>query len=162
MEASIKEEDASGRHPVIASPRNFWGGFALFVLSAAAYWLLGNLSAMHGYTFGAGTMPRLIAGLLAALSVVLIGMGLAIRGSALPTLALRGPLMLFSAIIFFALAVSALGIVITSFLTYLIAALATKETRWGEAVVAGVCMTVFCTVLFYYGLSLPFALWPAL
>nr|WP_246667080.1 tripartite tricarboxylate transporter TctB family protein [Agrobacterium sp. T29] len=158
----VKEGNASGARPIIASPRNFWGGFALLVLSATAYWLTGNLSAMHGYTFGAGTMPRLIASLLMVLSAILIGIGLVIRGPALPSLALRGPLTLFASIIFFAFAVSPLGIVVTSFLTYLIAALATKETRWGEAMIAGVCMTVFCTALFYYGLSLPFTLWPAL
>lgn len=162
MEASAREESASGARQVIASPRNFWGGIALLALSATAYWLVGNLSAMHGYTFGAGTMPRLIAGLLMALSAILIGIGLVARGPALPSLALRGPLMLFAAIIFFAFAIGPLGIVIASFLTYLIAALASKETRWGEALMTGVGMTAFCTALFYYGLSLPFTLWPAL
>jgi len=162
LEATVKQRAAPGSRPLIASPRNFWGGIALLVVSLTALWLVSGLSGMRGYTFGAGTMPRLIIGLLIALSIGLIGMGLVIKGASLPRLALRGPLMLFAAIIFFAVALSSLGIVLTSFFTYLIAGLASKETRWGEAVIAGACMTVFCTALFYYGLSLPFPLWPSL
>jgi putative tricarboxylic transport membrane protein len=42
----------------------------------------------------------------------------------------------------------------------MIAALGTEETRWKEAIIVGICLTVGCSLLFPYALGLPFQLFP--
>lgn len=72
----------------------------------------------------------------------------------------RGPLAISLSLIFFAAAIRPLGLVISSFIMFVIAASASKETRWIESLIAAVMLTIFCTLLFAYALELPFQLWP--
>lgn len=156
-------EDAVGAvQKRVASPRNFWGGVALFALAALGLYLASDLSVMKGYMFGAGTAPRLICYLLGGLSVLLIIAGLTVPGPALPRLAVRGPALLLCSIIFFALSVRPLGIVIATFIAFLLASAAGKDMRWREAFIAAIVVTAFCTGLFYFALGLPFSLLPRL
>jgi putative tricarboxylic transport membrane protein len=50
--------------------------------------------------------------------------------------------------------------VVSAFLTFLISALGTPETKWKETIIVGICLTAFCSFLFPYGLGLPMQLWP--
>jgi hypothetical protein len=52
------------------------------------------------------------------------------------------------------------GLMISSFLTFMISATASKETRWLEATIVAVALTGFCVLLFVYLLNLPFQLCP--
>jgi hypothetical protein len=53
-----------------------------------------------------------------------------------------------------------IGLVVASFLTWMISILGTTEMRWIESLIAAAAMTVFCVLLFVYLLNLPFQLWP--
>ena len=60
----------------------------------------------------------------------------------------------------FALTIRPLGLIASAFLSFLIAALGTTETRWRETIVVGACLTAGCSLLFPYALGLPFELLP--
>ncbi len=53
----------------------------------------------------------------------------------------RGPLFVSAAIVFFALAIRPLGLVVSAFAAFLIAAIGSHETRWIEAIIVGACLT---------------------
>lgn len=72
----------------------------------------------------------------------------------------RGPLAISISLIFFAAAIRPLGLVVSSFIMFAIAAAASKETRWIESLIAAAGLTAFCTLLFVFALGLPFQLWP--
>lgn len=72
----------------------------------------------------------------------------------------RGPLAISLSLIFFAVTIRSVGLVAASFVMFLIAAAASEETRWGEAILAAAALTAFCVFLFQYALGLPFQLWP--
>jgi hypothetical protein len=74
--------------------------------------------------------------------------------------AIRGPALVCAGILFFALAIRALGLVATSYITFVITIMATPEMRWRETIIAAAAMTAFCVALFVYLLQLPFDLWP--
>jgi hypothetical protein len=42
----------------------------------------------------------------------------------------------------------------------IVSSAATEEVRWREAIIWAASLTLFCALLFVYGLKLPFALWP--
>jgi hypothetical protein len=65
-----------------------------------------------------------------------------------------------SAILFFALAIRPLGLVVSAFVSFLVAAMGSHETRWIEAVIVGACLTLGCALLFPYVLGLPMPMFP--
>jgi len=82
------------------------------------------------------------------------------EGAHLATYAWRGPLFVSLSILSFSATIRPLGLVISAFASFMIAALGTPETRWREAIIVGICLTVGCSLLFPYALGLPLQLFP--
>jgi putative tricarboxylic transport membrane protein len=144
----------------IHNPQDYYGGLALVGLALFAFWAAGDLPGMRGFSFGPGTAPRLFAGVLLVFGIGVTAIGLFVEGSPLEPYAIRGPLLVTAAILFFAASVRPAGLVLASFVTFMISAAGSSETRWIEAMIAAVGLTAFCVGLFVYGLNLPFQLWP--
>jgi putative tricarboxylic transport membrane protein len=130
------------------------------VIAIFALWASSDLQGMHGFSFGAGTAPRMFAVLLLGLGAAVAVMGLLFEGQHLATYHWRGPLFVSLSILGFAVMIRPLGLVLSAFLTFMISALGTHETRWKETIIVGICLTAFCSFLFPYGLGLPMQLWP--
>jgi len=64
------------------------------------------------------------------------------------------------AISIFAATIRPFGLVIATYLAFVVSNAGSKEVRWVEALVAGLVMTIFCVGLFVYLLGLPFQLTP--
>ena len=144
----------------IRGPQDFVGGVVLMALAVFALWASSDLQGMHGFSFGAGTAPRMFAGLLLLLGAAIALMGILTDGPHVATYAWRGPLFVSLAIVSFAVTIRPLGLVVSAFASFMISALGTHETRWTEAVIVGICLTVGCAVLFPYVLGLPMPLFP--
>ncbi len=145
----------------VPNHRDYYGGLALIALALIAFWAGGDLPGTRGFSFGAGTAPRLFAGLLAVVGGVITVVGLlAPADEPMGRYAIRGPVLVTAGIITFALLIRPVGLVFASFLTFMISALASKETRWIETTITAAALTAFCVVLFVYLLGLPFQLWP--
>jgi putative tricarboxylic transport membrane protein len=145
----------------IRDPRSFYGGMALVGLSIFGLWSSSNLPGQQDVAFGPGTVPRLLAGLLLVLGVAIAVIGLIRDGTGVERIALRGPLMVAASIFTFAVAVRPLGLVTSAFLTFVVAGIASTETKWVENLAAAAVLTAFCAFLFPYALGLPFPLWPS-
>ena len=159
--------DAPSQGPVksimptwVRGPQDFVGGIALMAIAAFALWASSDLQGMHGFSFGAGTAPRMFAVLLLGLGAAIALMGVLVEGQHLATYHWRGPLFVSLSILSFAVTIRPLGLVISAFLTFMISGLGTHETRWKETIIVGICLTAFCSFLFPYGLGLPMQLWP--
>jgi putative tricarboxylic transport membrane protein len=144
----------------IKGPQDFVGGLALMALALFALWASRDLQGMHGFSFGAGTAPRMFAVLLLALGFGVMLVGLLSEGAPIQKYHWRGPLFVSLAILAFAFMIRPLGLVVSAFASFMIAALGTEETRWVEAIIVGICLTVGCSLLFPYALGLPFQLFP--
>jgi putative tricarboxylic transport membrane protein len=144
----------------IKGPQDFIGGLVLVGVSIFALWACGDLQGMHGFSFGPGTAPRMFATLLMGLGAAVAVVGIVQEGPHLATYAWRGPLFVMAGIVFFAFAIRPLGLIISGLATFLISALGSDETRWTEAIVVGVCLTIGCAFLFPYVLGLPMPLLP--
>jgi putative tricarboxylic transport membrane protein len=159
--------DAPSQGPVksimptwVRNPQDFVGGIALMALAVFALWASGDLQGMHGFSFGAGTAPRMFAVLLLGLGAAIALVGLLTEGPHLATYAWRGPLFVSLSILSFALTIRPLGLVISAMASFMIAALGTPETRWKETIIVGVLLTAFCSFLFPVVLGLPLQLKP--
>lgn len=151
------EARASG---FIRNPQDFWGGAALLAVALFSLWAGSDLPGTKGFAFGPGTAPRLFGGLLAAVSLVILVNGLISDGPPLERWGIRAPFFFIASVLFFGAAVRPIGLVISAFLTLMIAAAANKDVRWGESVIWSAILTAAAVALFIYGLSLPMQLWP--
>jgi putative tricarboxylic transport membrane protein len=129
-------------------------------VAAFALWASSDLQGMHGFSFGAGTAPRMFGVLLLALGAAVALAGLVTDGAQLASYAWRGPLFVSLSILSFSVTIRPLGLVVSAFASFIIAALGTPETRWKETIIVGICLTVGCSLLFPYALGLPLQLFP--
>jgi putative tricarboxylic transport membrane protein len=144
----------------IPNPQDYYGGLALIALSLFAFWAANDLPGMRGFSFGPGTAPRLFAGVLLTFGVIITAMGVFTEGKPLERYAVRGPFWITVSILIFALTVRQAGLIIATFLSFVVSGAGSAETRWVENIIAGVVMTAFAVGLFVYLLNLPFQLWP--
>ena len=119
-----------------------------------------DLPGQRGFAFGPGTAPRLFAVMLFGLSAAVTIVGVTTAGPPIEKYKLRGPLFVLFAICLFATIIRPFGLVVASFLTWMISIYGSTEMRWIESIIAAAVMTVFCVLLFVYLLNLPFQLWP--
>ena len=144
----------------VRGPQDFVGGLALVAIALFALWASSDLQGMRGFSFGAGTAPRMFAFLLLGLGVAIAVVGVVTEGAHLATYAWRGPLFVSLAILSFAITIRPLGLIISAFASFIISALGTPETRWKETIIVGICLTIGCSLLFPYALGLPLQLLP--
>jgi putative tricarboxylic transport membrane protein len=112
----------------VRGPQDFVGGIALIAIALFALWASSDLQGMRGFSFGAGTAPRMFAYLLLGLGIAVTVVGLVTEGAHLAKYHWRGPLFVSLAIVSFAVAIRPLGLVVSAFAAFLIAAMGTHET----------------------------------
>ena len=144
----------------VRGPQDFVGGLVMVAIAAFALWASSDLQGMRGFSFGAGTAPRMFAYLLLALGAGVALTGILTDGPKLAVYAWRGPLFVSLAILAFAVSIRPMGMIFSALASFMIAALGTHETRWLETFIVGVCLTAFCSLLFPYALGLPLQMLP--
>lgn len=166
---------AGGFQFKVRGPRDFYGGLVLIGLAIIALMASSELSGSHGFAFGPGTAPRMFAILLAVVGGVVSLTGLFMDGPPIEKFAFKGPAYVVVAIVLFAslirgisleyiglpVQIPAFGLVVSTFVAFLVSIMGSAEMRWVESLIAAVTMTVFCVLLFVYALALPFQLWPS-
>jgi len=144
----------------VQNPQDVYGGMALILLALVAFVASNDLPGMRGFAFGPGTAPRLFAFTLAILSLGVVVGGLLTSGPDISGYKIRGVVFIIGSILAFAACIRPLGLVVASFATMVICAAAAEDVKWKETLIVAIVVTAFCSVLFPYGLNLPFQLWP--
>lgn len=136
------------------------------VLSGAVFVGLGAAFTLQSFNLSMGSLRSMGPGYLpAALSVLLIGFGLAVlargllRGSgSLSAVPLRGLLAIVAALLIFAFCVRGAGLGPSVFAMVLVACLGSAKARPVPSMLLALGMVVFCWAAFIQGLGLPLSL----
>jgi hypothetical protein len=130
----------------------------LLFIVLGAFFAFQSLSLELGTAFrmGPGYFPLFLACTLILLGIVILVQSLRVVGEPIGHIAWRGLLFILPAPIFFGFTVRGLGFVPALFLTALIASFASQRMRPLTAVLLAAGLTVFCLLVFSYGLNLPF------
>ena len=145
----------------VRSPRDLLAGLLFCVVAAATIWLSRDLEYGSARNMGAGFFPLWIAILLLALGAFIALRGLAVEGPGLERISWRLALPVLASVVLFGIAAIPLGLLLTIALSIVAAAVAGHGYRRGEIALLAVGMSVFCALLFVWGLSLPMDLLPA-
>ena len=154
---AVEPENRGG---AIKSPQDFVGGIALLAITVVAYVAMSKLGSMRGFSFGAGTVPRLFCMLLGLLSLLIIVSSFTTRGPKLENVPWRGPVFILASVVFFGLSIRTLGLAVTGVITVLLSGLAVEDFKLGEGLIFAVAITAFCAFLFPFALGQPIPLWP--
>ncbi|WP_245310215.1 tripartite tricarboxylate transporter TctB family protein [Bradyrhizobium jicamae] len=144
----------------VRNEQDFVGGIAMMAIAAFALWASSDLQGMRGFSFGAGTAPRMFATLLLILGAGITAVGIFTEGQHLAKYHWRGPFFVTLAILSFSQTIRSMGMIFAAMTSFLIAACGSAETKWVETIIVGACLTAFCALLFPYALGLPLQLLP--
>ena len=150
---------AAGFVPV-RGPQDYYGGLVLVLLAILASVASADLPGQRGFAFGPGTAPRLFSGMLAFLGAAVALVGVFTDGPPIEKYKIRGPALVLVAIFLFAALIRPFGLVVATYLAFMVSIMGSTEMRWIESIIAAAVMTLFCVLLFVYLLNLPFQLWP--
>ena len=110
---------------------------------------------------GPAYFPSVLGALLGLLGLILVFRSFFMRGGELPTKTHWRPLVaILGAACLFGFLINVAGLVIASAVMMVVGALGGWDFRWKEQVINAVIMTAACVGIFYYGLGLPFKLFP--
>ena len=145
----------------ITSPRNFWAGlmflaFGLFF----AIWAVANYQMGTAVRMGPAYFPTVLGGLLAFLGLVVLVMSVTVKGPRVDTFHFRPLLLILGANVAYGYAMKPLGLVLATALLVFISAFGGHEFKWKEVTLLYVFLIVFSWVVFVWGLTLPFPIWP--
>lgn len=110
----------------------------------------GTLSRM-----GPGFFPPVLAGMLMLLGAFIALRSIGVRRDSIGTVSWRAVAFTCAAPIIFGSTIEGLGLAPTLILTVFCAALASRHMSMLRAAVVSLSLTIFCVVLFSYGLGLP-------
>lgn len=138
-------------------------GLFCIVIGAAALWFGANYDFGTVISMGPGFVPRLIAGGLILIGVLIIADGgRDVRGeAALPPIHFRSfariALCIIGSIIIFGLTLGPLGLAVATFLMVAVAMLAQRGVHPATVVITAVVLSIFAVVLFpvLLGISIP-------
>src|SRR5262249_47398523 len=144
----------------VRAPQDFYGGLALVLLGTFALIASAELPGQRGFQFGPGTGRRLFAGILAIIGAAVTVIGAFSDGPRIEKYKIRGPALVIIGISLFAALIRPFGLVVATYLAFMVSIMGSKEMRWIESAIAAAAMTLGCVLLFVYLLNLPFQLTP--
>ena len=143
----------------IKAPQDVWAGLLFVVFGCMGVWMGRNYNMGEIMRMGPGYLPRFLSWTLVAIGLFLVGRGLVIGGAALERGLVRPQLFILLAIVVFGLLIERLGLAPAVLVTTILAALASRETKWMETVTLAVAMSVGSVILFIYALGQSMEKW---
>ncbi len=135
-------------------------GLLFAAIGAAALFIGRDYVFGSSLRMGPGFLPRIVAGGLVLLGIVLMIRGMFARGWAPPAMVWRPIVLISLAVIVFSATIDRLGLFVASLLTVSIGACAGQEVRWKELPFVALGLAAFCTILFGYLLKISMPVWP--
>ena len=140
----------------IRSLRDLVGGSAIMGLGLAALFFARELPGVHGFAFGAGTVPRLVAALLMLTGLTVATIGVFWNATSTEQYSWRLSLSIFSGLLFFIATVNGLGFEVAGSIGILLAASSARRMLFVIAAVLffaasirplGLILSVFGTLM---------------
>ncbi|WP_112874245.1 tripartite tricarboxylate transporter TctB family protein [Paracoccus endophyticus] len=130
----------------------------LFLMATGVFfgWQALGLELGTSLRMGPGYFPLVLSALLVVIGLVVLIKAFGREGEPLGQIAWRGMMFILPAPVFFGLTVRGLGFVPALFVTTLIASQASVRMRPLPALALSVAVTILATLVFSYGLGLPF------
>ncbi len=134
----------------------------LMFMGIGAFFAIGaeNYSMGSAVRMGPAYFPKVLGVILIGLGLIILVRSFFMKGEPLPPINWRPVLLVLGAVVIFGLLLEVAGLAATSILVMLVSALGGWDFRWREQLINGIFLAALNIGVFYYGLGLPFKLWP--
>ena len=140
--------------------KDFFAGLLYIAFGSAAVAIGRGYALGTAARMGPGYFPVLVGALLVIVGLVVAARGILAKSERLKRLTI-GPLALvLAAVLLFAVTIEKLGLVIAVLAVVVVGYLANARGRPLELVLLAGVLTAASVLIFYYGLKLPFKVWP--
>lgn len=144
----------------IRSSADIGSGVLIAAIGAAGLWMVRDLDMGTVDAMGPAYMPTLLAILLVAFGVMLIGRGMILEGPRIAAMR-AGPIgFVTAAFLLFGLTVERIGLVAAVMLLVVVASLGCSERSWRETLVFGGALAALASLVFVWGLNVPVRVFP--
>ena len=109
---------------------------------------------------GPGYFPVLVGSLLLLVGIVVAARGLSAKAEGVGRLAITPLVLVLGAVLLFAATIEKLGLAVAILGVLVIGYLANTRRRPVELIVLALVLAAASVLIFYYGLKLPFKVWP--
>jgi hypothetical protein len=140
--------------------KDFNGG--LMFIGIGAFFAIGA----RNYPFGSAVrmgpayFPTMLGWILVGLGLIIFLRSFFVHSEPLTKSNLRPLILIVGSVVAFGLLLETAGLAIASIVVMIVAAMGGWDFRWKEQLVNAVFLTALNIGTFYYGLGLPFKLWP--
>lgn len=144
----------------IKAPKDFWAGLMFIAIGVGFVVVAQNYNMGTALRMGPGYFPTVLGGLLAFLGLIIFGQSFAVKGEPLPTFKLRPVIIVLIGICLFGALIRTLGLIPAVLTLVLVSAVGHQAFRWQSTIVLAIGLAAFAVLVFYYGLGLPYKLYP--
>lgn len=138
--------------------RDFLSGLMFIIIGLSAVFIARDYPVGSALRMGPGYFPVALGGILFLMGLYVMVQGLMKKEKVNGNWSLRALIVLPLAVVVFGLMVETAGFIPALLVLTVISAAAGSEFKLREVIMLAVVLTVACTALFIYGLSMPYPL----
>jgi hypothetical protein len=142
--------------------KDFWSGVMFTIFAAVGLYVARGYPMGTSGKMGPGYFPIVLAFLLGALGLLLIGRAILTGDSEVDHIRLRPLLLMVIGVVLFGVAIQPLGLVIALAIAIIFAAMAGRQSSVAEVGAMVIVLTAFSIGIFHYVLLLPLPILPNL
>ena len=144
----------------IGDKKDFSAGLKFIIMGGFFALWAQNYPMGTAVRMGPAYFPTVLGWILVALGLIVFGRSFVLHGEPLHKTNWRPIVFILGSLFLFAFLLGTAGLVIASFVLMFISAMGGWDFRWKEQLVNAAVMTAANVGIFYYGLALPFKLFP--
>ena len=144
----------------IKAPKDFWAGLMFMSIGIGFVVVSQNYNMGNALRMGPGYFPSVLGGLLTLLGLIVFVQSFTVDGERLPSFKLRPVIIVMVGITLFGVLIRTAGLVPAVVTLVLVSALGHPDSKWRSTVLLAAGLAGFAVAVFYYGLGLPFKLYP--
>jgi len=144
----------------ITNPKDLYAGLIFIAFGVLFAVVARNYPMGSALRMGPAYFPTILGSLLVALGAIIAVRSAFVRGDAISPIGYRELLLVLGALVLFGALLDHVGLVLSTILLIFLGSLAGHEYRTREVMVLSVVLCALAVGVFYYGLGLPFRLWP--
>ncbi len=148
----------------VKNAKDFWAGLMFIVFGTAFIVVSQNYAMGSAVRMGPAYFPTLLAGMQIALGVVVFVRSFLskVENGTVAKLHLKPLMIILGSVVLFAVLLKPAGLVIAISALIIVSTFGGDDFRLKEVLISTAILVIGSVAVFYYGLGLPFNLWPEL
>jgi hypothetical protein len=148
----------------VKNAKDFWAGLMFIVFGLAFILVSRNYAMGSAVRMGPAYFPTMLGGLQLALGLVIFVRAFLskVENGAVAKLHLKPLMIILGSVVLFAVLLKPAGLVIAICALIIVSTFGGDDFRLKEVLISTAVLVIGSVAVFYYGLGLPFNLWPEL